>query len=153
MAGTFDGFFGGSPLNVWSRSRSGPKPRCVREQMADFAHAILAVPPEAGYETGRPGSSRRRRPSSTSIITARCRGDDLRQRGRIEDRVGRQTFDRRHERPIPDRLLVQNPIAAPDEDDGARELLVRDRFLDERLDCVEPPNVDGHLAFGWPGRG
>ena len=41
----------------------------------------------------------------------------------------------------------------PDEYDRAGELLVRDRFLDERLDCVEPPDVDGHLTFGWPGRG
>ena len=84
---------------------------------------------------------------------ARRRRDDLGERRQIENRVERHRFGSRHERPIPDRLLVQNPIASPDEDDGAGEFLVRDRFPDERLDCVEPPDVDGHLTFGWPGRG
>ena len=53
---------------------------------------------------------------------------------------------RRLDGAVADRLLLHDAIAAADEHDGARQLLVGDRLLDERRNRVEPRQVE---SSGW----
>ena len=41
-----------------------------------------------------------------------------------------------------DRLLIEDAVAAPDEHDGAGQLLLGDGVADQRLDRVEPARID-----------
>ena len=62
------------------------------------------------------------------------RAERLGQRGNVEDRVEGHRLGIRHERAPAERPLVQDLVAEPDQDDGARHLTGRrdrlDRFVD-----------------------
>ena len=62
---------------------------------------------------------------------ARGRGDDLCERGKIEDRVQGHCLGGGLQRPMTDRLLVQRAIPTADEDHGTGQLLFSDRLADE----------------------
>ncbi len=83
-------------------------------------------------------SVRRTRAVLDQLHHAGRRRHDLGQRRDVEDRVERHRLGRRLDGAPADRLLIDDAIAAADEHDGARELLLGDRLFDERRDRVEP---------------
>ncbi len=105
-----------------------------------------------------PGNERRNAIVQTHLAAlheqhhARRGRHDFGQRREVEDRIERHRLDGRHQRPIADRFLIQHPIAPANQHDGARELLLGDRALDERLDRVELPQIDSLFRFGVVGR-
>ena len=108
--------------------------------------SALAVPLEPGDVDATTRSVRRILPSSISIITlvvvATTFVSDARSKivsSVIGSGVG-------HDRAVADGFLVEDAVAAPDEHDGARQLLLADRLRDERLDRVELRKVERRLA-------
>ena len=73
---------------------------------------------------------------------ARRRRHHLGQRSDVEDRVERHRLGRRHQRPVADRLLIDDAVADADEDDGARQPLLADLVAHQRLDRVELADVE-----------
>ena len=132
-----------APLNAEIEIQSGPQPGGVREQVTQ-AHAILPVPPELRDE---PGS--RIVEAQTAFLEqhhhGRSRGDDLRQRGQIEDRVGRHTFDHGEDRAAAKRVLVDQAGLPAHHDNGAGKLMVTNGGVH---DVRNPPK-----GFGGDRRG
>jgi hypothetical protein len=70
------------------------------------------------------------------------RRHDLGQRGDVENGVEGHRLRRRVNGAPADRLLVDDTIAAADEHDRARQLLLGDRLFHDRGDRLEPADVD-----------
>src|SRR5688572_9650129 len=71
----------------------------------------------------------------------RCR-HDLGQRGEIEDCVEGHRLRRRNDRPLSVRLLEEDFVSTPDEDDGSRSLLCGNRLFDQAIDAGKAYRVD-----------
>ena len=71
----------------------------------------------------------------------------LGERGEVEHRVQRHRLDSRDQRALPDRLLIEDPVPAPDQHHRSGQLLLGDCLLHERLDRLQPALVHrGRLA-------
>ena len=81
------------------------------------------------------GSFSRRRPCSTSVITAVVVGHHLGQRSEIEDRIKSHRLFRRHGGAEAKRFFIQRLIALADHDDGARGQFRGHGLADEIVDA------------------
>jgi hypothetical protein len=111
----------------------------VRQEVAD-GDVALAVAFEAG-NVGRDAVIQPDPPVLHKHHHGRRGGHDLGERGEVEDRVQGHRLGRRFDGAPPERLLVEDLVAAADDHDGPRQLSRLDRFLHDRGNRLEARGV------------
>ena len=104
----------------------------MRQQVPD-GNAILPVALEAG-DVGRDAIGKPQLSVFNQLHHRGRRGDDLGERGEIEDRVERHRLDRRPKGTVPHRLAVHHAIADSRDDHRAGKLAIGNRLRHQRLD-------------------
>ena len=120
------------PVHASARSRSGRSPE-VWVSRWRMVMSRLAVALEPGHERRDPIAEAQLAALDQHHHAGRRR-HHLGERGEVEHRVERHRLDSRHQRALPDRLLIQDPVAAPDQHHRSGQLLLGDRLLHQRLD-------------------
>ena len=82
----------------------------------------------------------------------RRRRDRLGERSHVEDRVTSHRLGRRLDGPVPGRPCINNRPSPADDHHRARDLLLRDRPVDRRVDPLEAIGVETADEAGASGR-
>ena len=118
----------------------GPEAGYVREQVAD-RDPILPVPPESLHV-----SRHAVRQPQAAVLDQRHdrgrRGDDLRQRRQIEDRIERHRLGGGRQRPVSEGVPVEHRRAPAGDDHGPRHLAIGNGLLDDRANQGQARRVE-----------